>query len=79
MSFPAKLLRELIRKSSESRSLQIHENRKRLEPYVSIDAKFLGVHLSKRASGMTGESKRIFGRDIYGTFALKRINHSVKM
>ena len=69
--FPSLVVRGIAKeKVSESISLQIHEDRKQLEPYISVDAKFLGVHLSKRASGMTGESKRIFGRDIYGTLAL---------
>ena len=38
--------------------------------YMSNDAIFEGVHSSNKASGIIGKSKRILGREMYGTLAL---------
>lgn len=38
--------------------------------YTSVDANLVGVQSRKRCSGMTGEPNKIFGREMYGTFAL---------
>lgn len=46
--------------------------------YLRIAASFSDVHFSKRTSGITGESNRIFGREINCNFVLSRITHSVK-
>lgn len=38
--------------------------------YLSENATLVGVHAENRASGITGESKRILGSEMYGIFAL---------
>jgi len=46
--------------------------------YLRTAARFFDVHSWKRASGITGESNKIFGREIKFNFVLSRITHSVK-